>query len=265
VFIGYWMGAEILGFGDFRRWVFSLRGAAVVVFLSLIVTAILLMIFLQRERAARAEVAFALQQARVTAAQRETETARLKLLEAQVEPHFLYNTLAHVVSLIDAEPVNARHMIERLIELLRATASAPDSAGTLAAQLRWLRAYLEILQLRMGGRLAWRIDVPADLLELPVAPMVLQPLVENAIKHGLEPKIEGGEVEIAARREGAGVRLTVRDSGLGFRATKRPGDESLGLANLRARLTAWYGDRARVIIEDNAPSGACVSVLLPAM
>ena len=264
VFIGYWAGSHILGYGDLRRWLLTPRGFGEVVFLSVLISAILLAIFLQRERAARAETAIALEQARVAAAERETATARLKLLEAQVEPHFLYNTLAHVVSLIEREPATARHMIERLIDLLRATAAAPEGEGTLAEQLRWLRAYLEILQLRMGRRLDWRIDVPAELLPLVVPPMVLQPVVENAIKHGLEPKIEGGRLEISARRDGDGVRLTVRDSGLGFKATQPAGTDSLGLANLRARLAAWYGGGARVEIEDNAPSGACVSVLLPA-
>jgi sensor histidine kinase YesM len=263
VFIGYSIASYLLGYGDFRRWLFTPRGFAVVLFLSLIVSAILLMIFLQRERAARAETAMALEQARVAAAERATTTARLKLLEAQIEPHFLYNTLAHVISLIDHEPSTARHMVERLIELLRATAAAPANEGTLADQLRWLRAYLEILQLRMGGRLQWRIDVPEDLLGLPVPPMILQPVVENAIKHGLEPKIEGGRLEISARRGPDGVRLTVRDSGLGFRATRKDDADSLGLANLRARLLAAHGADARLIIEDNAPSGACVSVVLP--
>jgi len=261
---GYPIAAQLLGWTDFLSWLLTGRALLSMALLSVLISAILLAIFLQRERAARAETAVALEQARAAAAERETETARLKLLEAQVEPHFLFNTLAHVVSLIDGEPATARHMIERLIDLLRATASSPANAGTLDEQLRWLRAYLDLLQLRMGARLAWRIDVPSDLLGLAVAPMVLQPLVENAIKHGLEPKIEGGALEIAARREGDGVRLTVRDSGLGFRATRPAGQESLGLANLRARLAAWYGDRARVVIEDNAPSGACVSVLLPA-
>jgi sensor histidine kinase YesM len=263
VFIGYWIGAELLGMADFRRWMFTPRGAMVVIALSVIITCILMAIFLQRERAARAEAAMAQEQARVAAAERETATARFKLLEAQVEPHFLYNTLAHVVSLIDGEPATARHMVERLIELLRATAAAPQGGGTLAEQLTWLRAYLELLELRMGGRLAWRIDVPQELMMLQVPPMVLQPVVENAIKHGLEPKIDGGRIDISARREGDAVRLTVRDSGLGFQVTRQPGTTHLGLSNLRARLATWYDGRARLVIEDNTPTGTCVSVLLP--
>jgi len=263
VLLGYPIAAKLLGWTDFLSWLATPRALLSMALLSVLISAILLAIFLQRERAARAETAFALEQARVAAAERETQTARLKMLEAQVEPHFLYNTLAHVVSLIDREPATARHMIERLIELLRAAAAAPGNAGTLADQLRWLRAFLDLLQLRMGARLSWRIDVPSDLLGLQVAPMLLQPLVENAIKHGLEPKIEGGRLEIAARREGDDVRLTVRDSGLGFRATSAADEQRLGLANLRARLLAAYGERARIVIEDNVPCGACVSVLLP--
>jgi sensor histidine kinase YesM len=264
VLAGYWLGAAILGYSDFLRWVFTPRGLASIAFLSIVISTILLMIFIQRERAARAETAVAQQQARTAAAEREVTIARLKLLEAQVEPHFLYNTLAHVVSLIDADPTAARRMTERLIELLRATAAAPDGTGTLAEQLRWLRAYLEILQVRMGERLAWRIDVPPELLALRVPPMVLQPVVENAVKHGLEPKIDGGRLDITARREADGVHLVVRDTGLGFRETAAPDNDSLGLTNLRARLTAWYGQAARVIIEDNPPAGAAVSIVLPA-
>jgi sensor histidine kinase YesM len=264
VILGYGIGAAILGYNDFFRWVFTARGLGSIAFVSIVISSILLTIFIQRERAARAEAAVAQEKARAAAAEREVTTARLKLLEAQVEPHFLYNTLAHVVSLIDADPAAARRMTERLIELLRATAAAPDGTGTLAEQLRWLRAYLEILQVRMGGRLAWRIDVPPDLLPLRVPPMVLQPIVENAVKHGLEPKIEGGRLEITARREADGVRLVVRDTGLGFRTSVPQDSDSLGLANLRARLTAWYGQAARVLIEDNAPAGACVSIVLPA-
>ncbi|HEY1327243.1 MAG TPA: histidine kinase [Casimicrobiaceae bacterium] len=263
VFVGYSIGARLLGYGDFLRWLLSLRGAASVLLVSFLISCFLMVLLLLRERAARAETGAAQEQARVAAAQREATTARLKLLEAQVEPHFLYNTLAHVVSLIDTHPPTAKRMIERLIALLRATAAAPDGQGTLAEQIAWLRAYLELLELRMGSRLQWRIDVPADLLALRVPPMVLQPVVENAIKHGLEPKVEGGRLDIVARRDDDGVHLTVRDSGLGFRATRAPGVDSLGLANLRARLTAWYGDAARVIIEDNPPAGACVSVVVP--
>ena len=262
-FIGYWLASTLLGWSGFRQWLFTLRGFAAVALLALIITAILLTIFLSRERAARAEAAIAREQARVAAAERETTTARLKLLQAQVEPHFLYNTLANAISLIDTDGPAAKHMLERLIELLRATAAVPEGDGTIAEQLRWLRAYLDILALRMGSRLRWNIDVPPSVQAERVAPMLLQPIVENAVKHGIEPKVEGGRVDILGRRDGDVVRLTVRDTGLGF-ATRGGTATGLGLANLRARLAAWYGPAAQLVIEDNVPSGASVSLVLPA-
>ncbi|MDQ6620813.1 MAG: histidine kinase [Pseudomonadota bacterium] len=263
VFIGYWVGSQLLGFSQFQRWLFTARGFTAVSALSLIISGILLMIFIPRERAAHAEAEAARQQAKATAAEKDSATARLKLLEAQIEPHFLYNTLANAISLVDTRPDLAKRMLERLIELLRAAAAVSEVDGTLEEQLRWLRAYLDIFSVRMGARLDWHIDVPIDLLSLRVSGMLLQPLVENAVKHGLEPKVEGGKLEITARRERDAVRLTVRDTGLGFRATGRDAPSGIGLANLRARLAARYGERAEVIIEDNVPSGASVSLLVP--
>ena len=185
------------------------RGIGSVLALSLVITAILLMIFLPRERAARAEAAMAREQARLAASERETTEARMQLLEAQVEPHFLYNTMAHVVSLIDTDPASAKRMLERLIALLRSTATAGNGGGTLQAQVDHLRAYLDLLALRMGPRLTWTIDVPPELARLPLPPMLLQPVVENAIKHGLEPKVDGGNVAVSARRDAGVLVLTI--------------------------------------------------------
>jgi sensor histidine kinase YesM len=165
----------------------------------MLITGILLAVLIPRERAARAQLQIARRGA--AAAERETTEARMQLLEAQIEPHFLYNTMAHVVSLVDTDPATAKGMLERLIALLRSTANAGNAGGTLQAQIDHLRAYLEILALRMGPRLAWTIDVPSELAALPLPPMLLQPVVENAIKHGLETKVEGGEVALAARRD----------------------------------------------------------------
>jgi sensor histidine kinase YesM len=203
-------------------------------------------------------------EARAVAAEREAALARMQLLVAQVEPHFLYNTLAHVVSLVDTEPAVAKRMLDRLIVLLRATtASATAGTSTLEAQMELLRAYLELIALRMGARLAWAIHVPAELASLPVPPMLLQPIVENAIKHGLEPKIEGGRIDIAAHREGERLVLLVIDSGLGVRATRDPASTGLGLPNLRARLAALYGAAATLTIADHPPTGTRVTITIP--
>jgi len=263
IFPGYLLGFRLLNMRGGPEWLMQPRSVALIVAVSMLMTSVLLMIFIPRERAAKAEAAMAREQARVAAAEKAAETARFKLLEAQVEPHYLYNTLAHVVSLVDAEPAAAKRMIERLIALLRATASGATEVATLGAQVEWLRAYLDILELRMGARLAWRIDVAPELSALRVPPMLLQPLVENAVKHGLEPSIDGGMLSIAARREDDRLVLEVADTGRGIRAMAPRSAPGLGLANLRARLAALYGDAARIGIEDNAPQGTRVTVALP--
>ena len=266
VYAGYWIASVFLGWRDLQVTLLTARGALSIVLISTLITVVLLAILIPRERAARAQMRIAQEEARVAAAEKETAIARMQLLSAQVEPHFLYNTLAHVVSLVDAEPTTAKRMLDRLIALLRSTASAANGsagAATLASQLDHLRAYLDILVLRMGSRLTWTIDVPPELAALPVPPMLLQPVVENAIKHGLEPKVDGGDVTVTARHDGDRLVLTVSDTGLGFRALRPADSTGLGLANLRARLGALYGAAADLTIVDNAPSGARVTLALP--
>ena len=263
VYAGYWIASVLLGWSDLQVMLLTVRGAMSIVLLSALITCVLLAILIPRERASRAQMRIAQEEARVAAAEKETAIARMQLLSAQVEPHFLYNTLAHVVSLVDAEPSTAKRMLDRLIALLRSTASSANGAATLGSQLDHLRAYLDILALRMGSRLTWTIDVPPELVALPVPPMLLQPVVENAIKHGLEPKVDGGDVTVTARRDGDRLVLTVADTGLGFRALRHSDSTGLGLANLRARLAAMYGTAAALTIVDNAPSGARVTLALP--
>ncbi len=197
------------------------------------------------ERRERAEL-----EAAAARADKERATAELKTLRAQVEPHFLYNTLSNVVILIDHDPKTARHMTERLIGYLRHTlyASRRDCA-LLGDELAIIADYLEILRLRMGERLSYTIDADETVRALPLAPMLLQPLVENAIKHGLEPKIEGGNIHIIALRSGNALDISVEDTGLGFGVSADTAGSGSGLANVRARLAAIYGQHARLIIE----------------
>ncbi len=153
-------------------------------------------------------------------------------------------------------------MLESFNRFLRASLAATRTeTTTLGADAELIAAYLEVLQVRMGKRLAYRIDVPSDLAGFVLAPMLLQPVVENAIRHGLEPQVEGGEVSISARREGSQVQVDVADTGVGFGATTRGG---LGLANLRDRLRLLYGERAALAITENHPAGTRVSIALPA-
>ncbi len=197
------------------------------------------------ERRERAEL-----RANVDRAERERTTAELKALRAQVEPHFLYNTLSNVVSLIEREPATAKYMTERLIGYLRHTldASRRENA-TVGDELAIIADYLEILRLRMGERLWYEVAADDATRALPLSPMLLQPLVENAIKHGLEPKIEGGRITVSAVVQDGRLNIVVEDTGLGFGVATDTAGSGSGLANVRGRLKAIYGDAARLSIE----------------
>jgi hypothetical protein len=161
VIAGYWVAFEILDWKRARDNLFTPGGIAGIVVLSVIISSILGVILSARERAAKAEAAFEAERARVATAERAAALASLKALEAQVEPHFLYNTLAHVESLIDREPATAKRMLARLIVLLRAAAAGgPDNRSTLGEQLEHMRAYLDVLAMRLGPRLHWSVDAP---------------------------------------------------------------------------------------------------------
>lgn len=197
---------------------------------------------------------------------RERAMAELKTLRAQVEPHFLYNTLSNVVSLIEREPKTAKHMTERLIGYLRHTLDASRREhATVGDELEIIADYLEILRIRMGERLCYSLEASAAVRALPLSPMLLQPLVENAIKHGLEPKIEGGNVTVSARVEEGALRIEVIDTGLGFGVATDTGGSGSGLANVRGRLKALYGDAAKLTIDQLAEpaTGTKISVLIP--
>ena len=203
----------------------------------------------------------ALDRARSAELERQAASAQLRTLQAQIEPHFLFNTLANVVSLIDTQPAQARRMLERLIALLRGSLSASRAEqATLGQEFDLCRAYLDILAIRMAGRLAYEFEIDPALRALPAPPMLLQPLVENAIQHGLEPKVEGGRVLLRALQQADAVEVIVQDDGIGFGNLTRGG--GVGLSNLRARLATLFAGRARLVIEDAQP-GTRVRLLLP--
>lgn len=198
-----------------------------------------------------------------TATEKELSVAKLNLLHAQVEPHFLYNTLANAQVLTRTDPPRADQMLGHLIQYLRSSLpSVEESMSTLGVELERTQAYLEILKIRMGARLALQVDVPPALTPLPLPSMALQTLVENAIKHGLEPKPGGGTVWIIARAFDDHVTLTVADDGLGFGHGGSSGT-GIGLKNLRERLRLTCGERAGVAIVSNFPSGVAATITLP--
>ena len=244
------------------QWILRPRWLAAMGISSLLISTIIAVIFFARERQARAEAQAADERTRTERAEREATLANLRALQAQIEPHFLFNTLANVTSLVDADPARAKRMLESFNRFLRASLAATRTeTTTLGADAELIAAYLDVLQVRMGKRLTYRIDVPAELAAFALPPMLVQPIVENAIRHGLEPKVEGGEVDVSARRDAGTVKIEVADTGVGFGDATRGG---LGLANLRDRLRLLYGESASLAICDNAPSGTRVSIAIPA-
>jgi hypothetical protein len=206
------------------------------------------------------------QEAAVQTAQRQAAEHQLKLLESQLEPHMLFNTLANLRVLIGVDPVRAQAMLDQLISFLRATLAGSRAAQhPLKAEFARLADYLALMQIRMGERLAVRFELPTALADLPVPPLLLQPLVENSIKHGLEPAVAGGRIDISASREGDELVLRVRDSGAGLGPASPahpsvPSTDStgFGLTQVRERLSAIYGARASFALAGSAdgPQGA---------
>ena len=219
--------------------------------------------FWSRSHAALLKAEAEAEKARTAAIERQAMQAQLQALQAQIEPHMLFNTLANLQGLIAVDPPRARHMLDRLIHYLRATLSASRAGSTtLAQEFALLDAYLGLMQVRMGARLDYALVLPDDLRDRPVPPLLLQPLVENAIRHGLEPKVEGGRIEVRAARTAAALILTVADTGLGL-GDPDDVDGGVGLANVRERLHALYGAGASCALEPHAPAGARAILTLP--
>jgi sensor histidine kinase YesM len=193
-------------------------------------------------------------------AERLAGESQLRLLRAQLEPHMLFNTLANLRSLVEADPKLAQAMIDRLILYLRsALAASRESAVTLRQEFAQLRAYLEIMALRMGPRLECQLELPEGLEDFAIPPMLLQPLVENAIKHGVEPKVGSSEIRVEARRGASAIDIVVSDTGLGMDEGK-PG---YGLEHVRERLKTFYGGLATLTLEANVPQGVRATVRIP--
>jgi signal transduction histidine kinase len=197
-----------------------------------------------------------------TGTEKELAVAKLNLLYAQVEPHFLYNTLASAQILTRSDPGRADEMLGNLISYLRhSLPRTEDAPSTLGAELERARAYLDILKIRMGARLHTQIEVPEALKSTAFPTMMLQTLVENAIKHGLEPKYGGGTIWILAREGGGQLTVTVADDGHGFSA--QSSGTGIGLKNLRERLRLAYGAAASFIIAANFPNGVAATITVP--
>lgn len=193
-----------------------------------------------------------------------TIESELKLLQAQIEPHFLFNTLSNIMSLIDSDSDKAKTMMESFSDFLRTSLHiARDKTVTIAQEMELIRSYLDIHRVRMGNRLRYSIDIPDSLLGCSIPPLLIQPLVENSLKHGLEPKIEGGEIAIKAKTEEGTFAITIADSGMGI-GEKTIGN-GVGLENIRKRIQMFCNDNGdgRLILEKNNPSGVKAIIEIP--
>jgi signal transduction histidine kinase len=262
VLVGFFIPTLVLDPTMFENWLKNPHMLGTMAGASMMVSVVLSVILLQRERRARVEADLQSERLRTERIERESVLANLRALQAQIEPHFLFNTLANVASLIDPDPAKARRMLESFNRFLRSSLAATRTESTtLAAEADLITAYLEVLQVRMQGRLRFSIDVPGEVESFTLPPMLLQPVVENAIRHGLEPKLEGGEVKVRAGRDGGRVVVEVSDTGVGFAPTTHGG---VGLTNLRERLRLLYDGRASLDIAEAPGGGTLVRVALPA-
>ncbi len=204
-------------------------------------------------------------QRQLAAAQRDATQAKLRLLESQLEPHMLFNTLANLRVLIGIDPPKAQAMLDQLIGFLRATLNASRAdLHPLTAEFERVDDYLALMKIRMGERLRTHLDLPPELATHPVPPLLLQPLVENAIKHGLEPHVDGGSLRVRAAHNAGQLILTVRDTGAGLNTPAADGTR-FGLAQVRERLTTLYGAQATLTLEAAADSegGTLATLRLP--
>jgi sensor histidine kinase YesM len=262
---GYFVGHQFafLALGEPMRMVGHQQISLIPILFTVLVGGIALHYFATRETLAKEATAR-------SEAQRLAVEAQLRLLRAQLDPHMLFNSLANVRSLVREDVDRAERMIDQLIVYLRsALAASQTESVALSREFAQLRAYLDIMALRMGPRLSYRLELPAALERTEVPPMLLQPLVENAIKHGLEPKVGHGSIEVVARAMPAGIEISVSDSGLGLppdeddAPSARPANTSYGLQHVRDRLRVLYGPAATLGLERRDPTGVCAVVFIP--
>ncbi len=256
--LGTTLADFITGNGRFDITTWGSRGGQITMVVTILASLASLTILSSLERLSSAR-------AQAEAAQRAAAENQLKLLESQLEPHMLFNTLANLRVLIAMDPPKAQLMLDQLIGFLRGTLGA-SRVGEHALSLEFARLadYLALLKVRMGDRLQVSFDLPAELSDVPIAPLLLQPLVENSIKHGLEPNVDGGRIAVAARKDGNTLVLTVRDTGRGL--SDGPSDGTrFGLQQVRDRLNALFGGAASFALENatDIEGGTIATVRMP--
>ena len=256
---GSYLGSIVSGMSPST--LFAKHSLLQLLFLGVIFGSIITYFFSSREQIAESKARIQEEKIKRLTSEKQVAEANLKLLQAQIEPHFLFNTLSNVLSLLDTNPPKGQSMLFDFIQYLRASISKiRQEKTTLKQEMAMIRAYLNIFKVRMGDRLHYKIDLPKHLEDILFPPMLIQPLVENAIKHGLEPKVDGGEISIIGVDKDGILRLEVIDTGIGFKEEREAG---MGLSNIRERLLSLYGDKGRLILEEYQPRGLKATIEVP--
>ena len=266
IVLGSFVGTVLAGIVKGRdiRHMFSerLEGVSITMGLGIGFGCVVVAWYILREKHARERERMMRAEAERHQLEKNVLEARLALMQAQVEPHFLFNTLANVQHLVETDPPEASRVLDSLIKYLRAALpQMRESTTNLGRELEMARAFLEINRVRMGSRLQFAIEVPETLKTHAFPPMMLISLVENAVKHGVDPCCDCGTITIRAREDEGRLRVSVEDTGEGIKPKKGGG---VGLSNIRERLKALYGTSARLVIEEREPRGVVASIEVPA-
>lgn len=236
----------------------------ILLFIPLFMIALVAKYFIGRARRMQELAELKKKEAEVHNFSRQITEAKLQALQAQVEPHFLYNTLANVQALTEVDPAAANTMVGNLIQYLRASLpKMRENGSTVEQEVERVEAFLKILKMRMGERLEFAIEVAEDAKSLSFPPLILPTLVENAIKHGLEPLREGGRIDIVAMVVDGRLRVSVKDTGRGLNTGSDTVGGGLGLSNIRERLAALFGGAASMSLVENQPKGVVATIELP--
>lgn len=232
-----------------------------VAFLGLVLTAGCFFYFYAYEQKMIAERELEIAKRKQSEQEKALILSQLKQLQSQIEPHFLFNTLANIQVLIDSEPTQAKQMLSKLTDLMRATLKTnTKELISLREELVLADAYLGIHQVRLGERLQYSIDYDTAIDQVQLPPFLVQPLVENAIQHGIEPNGAGGEIKIEATKQDGLIEIRVEDSGVGLEAPSSHNGHGVGLANIRQRLQAMFNDSASLSIVQNSLGGVTASI-----
>ena len=233
------------------------------VFLGLSFGIVISLFFVFKKQLQNTETQLQEEQIKLLKSEKNALQMRLSLLQAQIEPHFLFNTLANIEGLIRQDADSAEAMLQNLTHYLRSSLNkSRKGCISLKEEIEMIRAYLEIFQIRMGKRLCYQIVSDPQLNDIIIPPMLLQPLVENSILHGLEAKAKGGKITITAEQHSGKMLLEIKDTGIGFEPENKQG---VGLANVKERLQLFYGDEASLQICENSPCGLQIKLEVPCL